>query len=46
MGFLNDILGRPRHHKPYLLLAVGFPAKYAKVPIITKKPFDQFVDWR
>ena len=46
MGFLNDLLGRPRHQKPYLLLAVGFPAKDAKVPVITKKPFDQFVDWR
>jgi nitroreductase len=38
MGFLNEILGRPAHERPYLLLVVGYPAKDAKVPKIERKP--------
>ncbi|MCC6297807.1 MAG: nitroreductase family protein [Anaerolineales bacterium] len=38
MGFLNDILKRPKDEKPFLLLVTGFPAKDAEVPVITKKP--------
>ena len=38
MGFLNDILQRPSHERPYLLLVVGYPADDAQVPAITKKP--------
>jgi iodotyrosine deiodinase len=37
MGFLNGILGRPAHEKPFLLLVVGYPADDARVPAITKK---------
>ena len=38
MGFLNAILGRPAHEKPFLLLPVGYPAAGATVPDITRKP--------
>ncbi len=38
MGFLNGILGRPAHEKPYLLIPVGYPAEGARVPVIQKKP--------
>jgi iodotyrosine deiodinase len=38
MGFLNEILGRPPHEKPYLLIPVGLPAPDAKVPDIGRKP--------
>ena len=41
MGFLNDILQRPSHERPYLLLVVGYPADDAQVPAITKKPLDE-----
>jgi nitroreductase len=41
MGFLNDILDRPSHEKPFLLLVVGYPAKSVKVPDIDKKPLDE-----
>ena len=41
MGFLNRILGRPAHEKPYLLIPVGYPAENARVPVITKKPEDE-----
>lgn len=40
MGFLNDILGRPKHERAFLNLVVGYPAAGAKVPAITKKPLD------
>jgi iodotyrosine deiodinase len=43
MGFLNDLLGRPSHERPYLLLVVGYPAANALVPVITKKPLEEFV---
>ncbi len=38
MGFLRDILGRPRNEKAYLLIPVGYPAGGCRVPDITKKP--------
>ena len=39
MKFLNTILGRPDNEKPYMLIVVGYPAKDATVPDITRKPF-------
>jgi nitroreductase len=38
MGFLTEILGRPSHERPFVLLVVGYPAAGATVPAITKKP--------
>lgn len=43
MRFLNDILGRPLHERPFLLLVAGYPAADAKVPDIERKPLDQYV---
>lgn len=40
MGFLNEVLGRPRNERPFLLLVVGFPAEDAAVPRISKKPLE------
>ena len=37
MGFLNKLLGRPAHEKPFLLLVVGHPADDAVVPDIRRK---------
>ncbi len=37
MGFLREILGRPSHERPFLLLVVGHPAKDARVPDIERK---------
>ena len=42
MGFLNEILGRPKNERPFLLLVVGLPAEDAQVPAITKKPLEDF----
>jgi iodotyrosine deiodinase len=41
MNFLNKILNRPTNEKPFLLLVVGYPKENAKVPEITKKPFNE-----
>lgn len=41
MGFLNDILDRPKNERPYLILVVGYPADDVQVPVITKKSLDQ-----
>jgi len=41
MGFLNLILGRPGHERPYLILVVGYPAEDAHVPDIHRQPLDQ-----
>lgn len=42
-GALNEILQRPANERPFLLLAVGFPAEGAKVPasVIEKKGLDE-----
>ena len=39
MGFLNAILGRPDHERPFLLLVTGYPAVDAVVPAIERKAF-------
>lgn len=41
MGFLNKILGRPSHEKPFVLLVVGHPADDALVPDIGRKPLEE-----
>jgi len=38
MGFLSEILGRPKNERPFLLIPVGYPASNATVPAISKKP--------
>jgi nitroreductase len=42
MNFLTTLLGRPAHERPFLLLVTGYPAEDATVPVITKKPLDEF----
>jgi nitroreductase len=41
MGFLNKILGRPSHEKPFVLLVVGHPAENARVPDISRKDLSE-----
>ena len=45
MGFLNEILGRPKNERPFLLLVVGHPSGDAEVPDITKKTLDDMVTY-
>lgn len=47
MTFLNDLCGRPKSEKPYLLLVVGYPAQDATVPLhaLKKKPLEQIASF-
>jgi nitroreductase len=42
MGFLNDILGRPKNEMAYLLLVVGHPAPDCRVPDIRRLALDDY----
>ncbi len=41
MGFLNEIVGRPKNERVFLILVVGYPEEDAQVPDITKKSIDE-----
>ena len=41
MNFLGEILNRPKNEKAFLLIPVGYPAKDAEVPDISKNPFSE-----
>ena len=43
MGFLNEILERPKNERPFLILVVGHPAKDAKVPDIKRKDMSEIM---
>ena len=43
MGFLNDILERPKNERPFLLLVVGHAAENAKVPDIKRKELKEIM---
>jgi iodotyrosine deiodinase len=43
MGFLVEVLGRPREERPYVLIPVGWPAPDARVPDIHRKPLDDIM---
>lgn len=45
MKFLNEILGRPKSERPFLLLVVGYPADDVRVPDIQRKGLDEFTSW-
>jgi len=41
MGFLAEVLERPKHERAYMLIVTGYPAEEAKVPVISKRPLDE-----
>ncbi|MEM8757764.1 MAG: nitroreductase family protein [Planctomycetota bacterium] len=43
MGFLREVLGRPEHERPFLLIPVGYPAEDCVVPVIERKPVDEIL---
>jgi nitroreductase len=45
MKFLNQILGRPKSERPFLLLVVGYPAEDAVVPDISRKSLQDFASF-
>ncbi len=45
MKFLNEILGRPKSERPFLLLITGYPADDAVVPDINRKSLEAFTSF-
>ena len=45
MGFLRDILNRPEHEHAMLVMPVGYPARDAKVPEISRKGLADISDF-
>ncbi|MBL8860384.1 MAG: nitroreductase family protein [Planctomycetes bacterium] len=45
MGFLQELLGRPKHEKPFVLIPVGHPADDCRVPAaaLVKKPLHELL---
>ncbi len=43
MRFLQEILGRPKNEKPFVLIPVGLPVKDARVPDISRKPLEEIM---
>lgn len=43
MKFLQEILGRPKNEKPFVLIPVGYPAEGALVPDISRKPIEEIM---
>ena len=43
MKFLGQILGRPEHERPFLLIPVGYAADDCVVPDITRKPLEEIL---
>lgn len=46
MGFLNELLDRPKNEMPYLLLVVGYPAADCQVPALTRLPLEDYASFR
>ncbi|MEY3360110.1 MAG: hypothetical protein RI923_1370 [Pseudomonadota bacterium] len=46
MGFLNELLGRPKNEMPYLLLVVGHEAENCHVPEISRLEVTSFVEFK
>lgn len=45
MGFLSELLGRPRNERPFVLFPVGYPASDARVPDLRRKGLDEVAVW-
>lgn len=41
MGFLGEVLGRPKHERAYVLIPVGYPAPETRVPDVRRKPLEE-----
>jgi iodotyrosine deiodinase len=43
MAFLREILERPNHERPFVLIPVGYPAADAAVPDLVRKPLEEIL---
>ena len=45
MNFIAKALERPENERPFLLIPVGYPAKDAEVPDLTRKSKDEIIEY-
>lgn len=45
MGFLREILERPKSERPFMLLVAGYPAEEVEVPDISRKRLEEVVSF-
>ena len=45
MGFMRELLGRPKHERPFLLLVVGYPAAGVEVPELGKLALEEIASF-
>lgn len=43
MGFLREVLGRPEHERPFVVIPVGYPADDCVVPDLRRKPLGEIM---
>ena len=43
MGFLREILERPKNERPYVLIPIGYPLEGCVVPDLQRKPLDEIL---
>lgn len=43
MGFLGEVLGRPKNEKAFLLIPIGYPVEDCEVPALARKELDQII---
>lgn len=41
MNFLREVLGRPEHERPYMVIPMGYPAEDCTVPDLERKALDE-----
>ncbi len=45
MGFLRELLGRPKNERPMILFPVGYPAEKVEVPDLRRKSLEEVSLW-
>jgi nitroreductase len=45
MGFLNEILERPKNERPFILFPIGYPAEKTDIPLLKRKSIDEVSVW-
>ena len=43
MRWVTEVLGRPAHERPFVLIPVGYPAADARVPDLGRKPLEEVI---
>jgi nitroreductase len=46
MGFLSQLLARPKNERPFILFPIGYPAPDATVPDLKRKALDEVAVWK